>query len=106
MFWKKQSSAGENLPGPKDIPELAGRYLVVGLQQNPDWVWKLKGVIRPHTESKHLFDVRVFDGARVQQSNVKIKNYNSFDELPDLILFEGWYNNQSMQVQLKDRRSG
>jgi hypothetical protein len=104
MFWKKQSASEGKLPGPKDIPELAGRYLVVGLQQNPDWVWKLKGVVRPHPENKNLFDVRIFDEARVQQSKAKIKDYTTFDEYPDLVLFEGWFNKQSLQAQLKDTR--
>ena len=105
MFWKKQSSAEEKLPGPKDIPDLAGRYIVVGLKKDPDWVWKLKGVVRPHPESKHLFDVRIFDDSEVQQSKFKIKDYHSFDEHPELVLFEGWFNNQTMQAQLKDNRN-
>jgi hypothetical protein len=34
------------LPGPKEIPELVGRYMVLEDKKNPDWVWHLKGVVR------------------------------------------------------------
>ena len=40
MFWKhREAKEGEvKLPGPKDIPELAGRYMVVEDKKDPDWV--------------------------------------------------------------------
>ncbi|MFH1169496.1 MAG: hypothetical protein V1691_02255, partial [Chloroflexota bacterium] len=72
MFWKKkatsetpaaaspgaaqapaaqQTEKAEKLPGPKEIPEMVGRYVVVNLKKEPDWVWSLRSVQRPRPQS-------------------------------------------------------
>lgn len=110
MFWKKKpeevkKEKAEKLPGPKEIPELAGRYLVVQLKKNPDWVWRLRGVVRPNpAKGKKAFDVRVFDEAQVAAKKVKVKDYNTFDEHPGLILFEGWFDKESMRAELVEKK--
>jgi len=107
MFWKKKPAEevkevkGEKLPGPKDIAELAGRYLVVEKKRDPDWVWKLKSVVRQRPEGKKKFDVRVFDEAQAAQKRVKVKDWTTLDEHPDLILYEGWFDKESMKAQLE-----
>ena len=94
-LWKKTHTTGgppkakeEKLPRPKDIPEPVGRYLVVNLQKNPDWVWNLKGAVRQRQEGQYAFDVRVFDEKEASEKRVNVKNYTSLDEHPELILFE------------------
>ena len=80
MFWKKKSEdAGapqqpnaEKLPGPKEIPELAGRTLGVDHKKTPDWVWSLKGVTRHSPKGKKVFEVRVFDEGQAAQKKVKV----------------------------------
>ena len=93
MFWnRKQTVEGEvRLPGPKGIPEWAGRYMVVQDKANPDWAWKLKGVIRPATKAKTLY-CRVFDETQVAQAGLKIKDWTSLDGHPELILWEGCFD--------------
>jgi len=112
MFWKKKPATEElskpkveKLPGPKDVPELVGRYLIVDLGQNPDWVWKLKGVVRRRLEGKDAFDFRVFDEAQVAAKKVKVKDYNSLNEYPDLILYQGWFDKKSMKVQIEEKKA-
>ena len=112
MFRKKKPAREEpskirveRLLRPKDIPELVGRYLIVDLGQNPDWVWKLKGVVRRRLEGKHAFDFRVFDGARAVAKKVTVKDYNSLDEHPDLILYQGWFDKKSMRVQIEEKKA-
>ena len=96
MFWKrKETKEGEEkLPGPKGIPELAGRYMVVEEKKNPDWVWNLKGVVRP-TGKKKAFYCRVFDEAQVAKAGVKVTDWTSLDEHPDLILWEGYCDRET-----------
>jgi len=97
MFWKrKETKEGEvKLPGPKGIPELAARHMIVKEQQkNPEWVWKLKGVVRPAGKKK-AFYCRVFDEAQVAQADVKVKDWTSLDEHPDLILWEGYFDKET-----------
>jgi hypothetical protein len=111
-FWKKETEKGESskakgqkLPKPKDIPEAVGRYLVVELGQNPDWVWLLKSVIRPRQEEKNLYDVRVFDEGKAAQKSVTVKDYMSLDEHPELILYEGWFDKKSMDVHIEEKKT-
>ena len=109
MFWKKKPEEllkleVEKLPRPKEIPKLVGRNLVVEKKQDPDWIWKLKGVVRKRLqEGKDTFDVGIFDEAQVSVKNVTVKDYNSLDEHPDLILYEGWFDKKSMKVQIKEK---
>jgi hypothetical protein len=100
MFWKrKETKAGEvELPGPKGIPQPVGSHMVAQENKNPDWVWKLKGVVRP-TDKKTAFYCRVFDEAQVARAGVKVKDWSSLDEHPDLILWEGYFDKETHVVR-------
>jgi len=107
MFWKKKPATeepskpkAEKLPKPKDIPELVGRHLITQMKKDPDWVWKLKGVVRPRSDGKDRFDFRVFDEAKVAGTKVAVRNYTSLDEHPDLILYRGWFDKKSGEVKI------
>ena len=96
MFWnRKQTKEGEmKLSGPKEIPELAGRYMVVQEKKDPDWVWKLKSVVRPASKNK-TFYCRVFDESQVAREGLKVKDWTSLDERPELILWEGTFDKET-----------
>ncbi len=103
MFWKfwkhGETKEGEvRLPGPKGIPQDVGGYMVVKEKKNPDWVWQLKGVVRP-TEKKTAFYCRVFDEAQVAQAGVQVKDWTSLDEHPELILWEGYFDKDTYTVR-------
>ena len=103
MFWKfweheKTKTGEERLPGPKDIPDHVARYLVVVEKKDSDWVWKLKGVVRP-TEKKKAFYCRVFSEAAAAKAGVKVKDWSSLDEHFDLILWEGYVDKETNTVR-------
>jgi len=107
-FWKKRpervdlsKEKEEKLSKPQDIPEAVGRYLVVDLGKDPDWVWRLRSVVRRQA-GKYRYDVRVFDEIQTGARGVKIKDYTTFDEHPDLILFEGWYDKRSHRANIQE----
>ena len=107
-FWtkKEQQEAGmnkEDLPKPKDIPEVVGRHLVVEMKQDPDFVWKLMAARRPRPENKNAFDVRVYSPGEAGVKGVKVKNYNTLDSMPELVLFEGWYDKRANTAKLVDK---
>jgi len=81
-----------------------GRHLVVEQKQNPDWARKLKAVVRPRPEYKDAFDFRVFDEAQAAAREVTIKDYDSLDEHPDLIVYEGWFDKKAMKVQMEEKK--
>ena len=112
MFWRKKPVTGEpskpkvkKLPGPKDMSQLLVNYLVTEMKQNPAWLWSLKIVVRPRPESKDTFDVRVFDEAQVATKKVAVKDYTSLDEHPELILYEGWFDNKTMKVWIEEKKA-
>ncbi|MFW6147458.1 MAG: hypothetical protein ACOC6B_03595 [Thermodesulfobacteriota bacterium] len=91
----------EKLPRPKDIPEPVGRCLVVDLGKDPDWVWQLKSVVRAQAE-KNCYDVRIFDESQVGLKGIRVKDYTTFDQHPELILFEGWYDKRSNKAKMQE----
>jgi hypothetical protein len=94
------SPVQEKLPGPKAMPDDVGRTLVVDHKQDPNWVWSLKAVVKP-TEEKGAFLVRVFDERIASSKGMQVKDFNSFNEHPELILFDGWFNKKTHAAQLK-----
>ena len=93
----------QKLPGPKDIDELVGRYVVLDKHQNPDYVWRLKSVVRRWPENKNRFDFRIFDDAQAATKKAKIRDYTSLDSYPELILWEGWADNNTNTVTFRDK---
>jgi len=107
-FWQKEppdhnlSDATEiKLAKPKDLPERVGMYLVTQLKEDPDWVWSLKGALRPKADEKHAFEIRVFNPATAADQGVTIANFNSLDAHLDMILFFGSFNKSSGSVHIE-----
>jgi hypothetical protein len=100
MFWKRaKTKEGElQLPGPKGIPQVVGGHMVVEEKKDPDWVWNLKGVIRP-TEKKKAFYSRVFSETQAAQAGVKVKDWSSLDDHSALILWEGYFDTETNTVR-------
>lgn len=105
MFWnRKPTKEGEmKLPGPKEVPEWAGRYMIVQEKKDPDWGWNLKGVVRPASKIKEFY-CHVFDNSEAIAKNVQVKDYTSLDECPDLIIYEGWFEEGAKQVKLEEKK--
>lgn len=106
-FWQKGTAEGDGqskLPRPKDLPERVGRYLVVDLGMDPDQVWSLKAVTRPHVEVVSRRDIRIFNPASTDHAGLTIRNYDSLDMYQEMILFEGWYDKKSNQVEIKTKK--
>jgi hypothetical protein len=106
-FWSKKSVPEaavkvKALPKPKAIPEVVGRHLVVEMKKDPDYVWKLMAVIRPRPDNKNAFDVRVYSPVEAGVRSVNVKNFDTLDAAPDLILYEGWYDKSTNTCELVD----
>ena len=97
----------EKLHGPTGLPELVGREIVVSCHKDPDWVWNtLKAVVRQNPKGKKVFDVRVFSDSAAQDKHIKVKDYTTFDEHPELILFEGWFDKETYSSKIVERKTG
>ena len=95
----------KKLPGPRNIPDAVGRYLVVNMKKDPDWVWNLKALLRNHPESKDVFDVRVYNEMQLSGKGIFVKNYTSMDASPELILYEGWFNKRTNDVHVEEKKN-
>ena len=108
MFWGKKSTKEEEkkekLSGPKEIPGPVQNYLVAERKMNPDLVKLLKAVVRKGPNGETAFNIRVFDESEALAKKVQVKDYTSLDERPDLIIYEGWFDEGSKQVKLEEKK--
>ena len=105
MFLKRTKSAGKSqrgLPGPDLIPDPVGTYLVTELKMDPDYVWKLKAVVRPWPDKKKVCHFRVYDERETEKRGVKIEDYLSLDSHQDDILFQGVLDRPFFKVVMKE----
>jgi hypothetical protein len=104
MFWGKKSEKEEGkLSGPKEIRGPVQSYLVAEKKMDPALVKLLKAVERKDTTGAR-FNIRVFDDSEAIARKVQVKDYTSLDEYPDLILYEGWFDEEAKQVNLEEKK--
>ena len=107
-FWQKEkprvNSSGTSevkLAKPRDLPQRVGMHLVTQLKEEPDWVWSLKGAMRPKADEKNTFEIRIFNPADAARNGVVIANFNSLDAHPNMILFFGSFNKKTGSVLIE-----
>jgi hypothetical protein len=75
--------------------------MVTKLNEDPDWVWSLREVKRPCIDNRSNHDIRIFDPRAAQRCNVKVENYTTLDNHPDIILYSGTIDTVTSVVQLQ-----
>ncbi len=104
MFWGKKSAKEEGkLSGPKEIRGPVQTYLVAERKMDPELVKLLKAVERKSATGA-TFSIRVFDNSEAIAKKVQVKDYTSLDECPDLIIYEGWFDDEAKQVELEEKK--
>ena len=104
MVWGKKSAKDEGkLSRPKEIPGPVQTYLVAERKMNPDLVKLLKAVEHKSTTGA-TSNIRVFDDSEAIARKVEVKDYTSLDECPDLIIYEGWFDEGAKQVKLEEKK--
>jgi len=96
-------AAKHGLSGPGEVPDNVGSWMVTKLKQDPWWVWSLKAVTKAD-DQRHCYFVRVFDPKSISAGGIKIKDYHSFDDHPNLVLFEGWFNKKNKDIKLEPKQ--
>ena len=106
MFWDKKSAKEEakegKLSGPRAIPELVQKHLVAEWKMDPVLVKLLKAVVLKSATQETGLNIRVFDDSEALAKKVQVKDYTSLDEHPDLIIYDGWFDEGSKQVKLEE----
>jgi hypothetical protein len=57
--------------------------------------------VLPKEGEKDAFYVRVFSANDASMKKISVKNYHSLDEHPELILFHGWFNKKTQDVEIE-----
>ena len=105
MFWgKKSAKEEEKLSGPKEIPGLVRNDLVAERKMDADLVKLLKAVVDKSSTEEKVYNIRIFDESEALAKKVQVKNYTSLNERPDLIVYEGWFNEVAKQVKLEEKK--
>jgi hypothetical protein len=108
MFWDKKPVDGETkkekLLGPQAIPDPVQKCLVAEWKMDSDLVKLLKAVVLRNSNGGKAFHIRIFDGSDALAKKVQVKDYTSLDEHPDLIIYEGQFDEGSKQVELEEKK--
>ena len=94
----------EKLSGPRPISGLVSKHLIAEYRMEPDLAQILKAVARRSLKAEKALDCRIYDGSEAEASEVQIKDYTSLDGHPELILYEGWFDEGSKHVELEERK--
>jgi hypothetical protein len=108
MFWGKKSANEEEkkgkLSGQRAIPGLVQNYLIAERKMDPDLVKLLKAVEHKSTTGEATVNIRVFDNSEAIARKVQVKDYTSLNECPDLIIYEGWFDEGTKQLKLEEKK--
>src|SRR3989304_2435994 len=98
MFWKRKEGQ-EVDPAPKKLPGIVSRYLIDQQKKKADWVANLNAVMRPTGEG--AIDIRIFDTTEAMIKEIKVENWATLDAHPELIIYEGRFDEKSKKVELQ-----
>jgi len=104
MFWKKKTENAEaeaaRLSGPRNVPGVVQHYLVSQMKVDPEFTPLFKAVTRHNGEDS---DIRIFDESDMMARGIEVKSYATFDGKPELIIFEGHYDEGKKKVELVEK---
>jgi hypothetical protein len=69
-----------------------------------DLVRLLKAVVCKSADGGRALNIRVFDESEALAKRVQVKDYTSLDGCPDLIIYEGWFDEGQSRLNWKRRR--
>lgn len=108
MLWGKKKTGDEKkerLSGPREIPVIIQNYLITEKKMDPDLVKLLKALIYKSSSDEKVNSIHIFDEADAVAKKINVKDYTTLDQHPDLIIYEGTFNEDSKQVKLEEKKS-
>lgn len=94
----------DKLTGPKQIPGLVEKHITAEYKMDADLVRLLKAVVRGSSTEEGVFNIRVFDKSEALAKKIEVRDYTTIDEHPDLIIYEGWFDERSKRVALEEKK--
>ncbi len=102
MFGKHndKEQKGPKSSGPKDIPDSVKQYLTSKEIVDPGIVNFLKVVLKNSEKGGSVHDIYIFDPADAEARGVKVHNYDTLRENPNLVIAEGWFDEAAKKVEV------
>jgi hypothetical protein len=104
IFGKKSVKDEAKLKKPQAIPEPVQKYIVAEYKLPEYLAALLKAVLRKSPTGENTFDIRVFDESDASARKIDVKDYTTLDEHPELVLYEGLYNEAAKKVELQEKK--
>lgn len=108
MLWGKKKTEDERkerLSGPREIPWIVQNYLVTEKKMDPEIAKLLKALVYKSSSGEKVNNIRIFDEADAVAKKVLVKDYTTLDQHPDLIIYEGTFDEDSKHVRLEEKKS-
>jgi hypothetical protein len=104
MFWKKKgdTTGAEKLSGPRACPSIVQQKLVNDKKVDSDFAPLLKAVVCKKEGT--VFNIRIYDEADAMARKVEVKNYTSLDGKPEVLIFEGSYDETAKKADLVEKK--
>ena len=105
MFGNKNKSSKEDekLRKPQTVPEPVQKYLINEMKLPSHLAPLFKAAMGKKTSGEDAYSIRIFDESEADARKVKVNDYTTLDAHPELILYEGIYDQVSKKVELEEK---
>lgn len=105
IFWNKKNTEKKvKLSKPEELQGVIQNYLVTEKKIDANIASLLKMVKVKDGAGEDFFHIRIFDNSEALAKEVEVQSYKTLDEHPDLIIYEGLFNQKNKKVTLEEKK--
>jgi len=107
MFGKHgdKEQKGPKLAAPRDIPATVKKYIASTQIIDGGMLPFLKAVVKSRENGEKVNDIYIFDPSDEEARGIKVHNYQTVKENPELIIAEGWFDETDKKVELTPKKA-
>ncbi|MFC1863205.1 hypothetical protein ACFL1Z_04545 [Thermodesulfobacteriota bacterium] len=105
MIRVKIGEQEENVVELEQLSQAIEQYLIQKHKMDAEVINALNIVMMKSPQRKKVLDFRVFDTEEAEAIKVTIKDYVSLNTHPELILYDGWIDEDSNHVEMTEKRA-
>ncbi|MBN1367807.1 MAG: hypothetical protein JW967_07760 [Dehalococcoidales bacterium] len=96
----KKEQQNSKLPGPRELSEPVKKYLTSTQIIEPSTVPFLKATVKTNGKGNNVYNIFLFDPADAEARGIRVQNYDTLKEHPEMVVAEGWLNETEKTVEL------
>jgi hypothetical protein len=107
MFWKRGDKGQKNarLAGPVELPDAVKKYLAATPIIDASIVPFLKAVLKASESGDRKNSIIIFDPADAEAREIKVQNFDTFKQNPELVIADGSMDDSTRKVDLTPRNA-